>query len=171
MPSYSTPPVGLDTGHRYIVDKIMTDLRRLRRCYGKPKQEWLPLYERELAVLLPGGFVAEVEYGFQRRGRRVLSLAYTIARDGTLREAYADTVPSDVDVHGAGWHSYLRWSRSWLDLPEPERGRIEAALPFRRESGTPLRDGDGCWRLDRTYAHHHAGAERRVFGPLDRPAH
>jgi hypothetical protein len=153
------------TSAQHVASKVAADLRRLQSYYGLPGDEWLNKFRDELVGLLAGGYVATVEYGFQRDGRRVLSLFYTARADGTLADEHAGGVPVGVDVTGARWFSFLTYSEAWSRLSEDEKKRVQASLPFSRASGTAPDDGDGHWQEDRSYASDGMGIRRRVFRP------
>lgn len=163
--THSTVHTFTRTSAQHIASKIVADLRRLQSYYGKPKEEWLALYRDELCVLLAGGYLATVEYGFRRDGRRVLSLLYTVRIDGSLADDHAGGVPARVSVSRARWFSYLTYSDAWWRLSADQRQRAQDTLPFRRQHGAAPEDGDGVWQEDRTYASDGAGTRRRVFRP------
>lgn len=155
------------TSAQHVASKVAADLRRLQSYYGSPSDAWIDMYRVELCELLAGGYLAAVEYGFQREERRVLSLSYTARVDGTLADAHAGGVPVGVDVTGARWFSFLSYSEAWMRLSRDEKQRVQARLPFRRATGTAPEDGDGFWREDRAYASDGTGTLRRVFRPHD----
>ena len=156
------------TSARYIASKIVADLRRVQSYYGTPVDGVLESFQQELCELLAGGYVAEVEYGFRRQGKRVLCLRYRFRLDGTLADENAGGVPARVDISGASWFSCLMHSEAWWLLSGEERERIQSTLPFRRTAGAGPEDGDGYWDAERTYARDGAGAHRSVFRPYDR---
>lgn len=153
------------TNARHIASKVVADLRRLQSYYTWPSDEWLCKYHDELCELLVGGYLTSMEYGFQRDGRRVLSLLYTVRWDGTLADEHAGGVPARIDITGARWFSFVIYSDTWYRLTFADRERVKAGLPFHRVTGAGPEDGDGTWQDGRSYASGGAGIQRRVFRP------
>jgi hypothetical protein len=170
VPTYTVSTVSTftRTSAQHVASKVAADLQRLQSYYGMPTDEWLSMFRDELCELLVGGYVATVEYGFRREGRRVLSLLYTVRVDGTLADEHAGGVPARVDISGARWFSFLSHSDAWWRLSENERERVQATLPFRRASGSAPEEGDGQWQEERSYASNGTGTRRRVFVPHHR---
>ncbi|GAB4567406.1 MAG: hypothetical protein Tsb0020_19930 [Haliangiales bacterium] len=154
-----------------IVSIIIRDLRTLQSFYHKPKDEWLALYERELSGLLTGGFMRTVEYGFQFRRRRVLSLVYEINSGAHQATTEATDLPSDINVSRAGWYSYLRWSSKWRALTPEQRADIGQSLPFQRGHAFRFEPCAGQWHQG-AWCDHTIGiyVRRSVFCAADESA-
>src|ERR1039458_5230158 len=105
---------------RYITSKVAADLRQLNLFYKSPSAERIKQFAEEAAVLLNGGHLERVDYGFKRKSlvgdlRWVLLLRYTV-RNGVLEDDHAGRVPPGVDIDGATFASYLTYSSAFLGL-------------------------------------------------------
>ncbi len=153
------------TGARPVASKVVADLRRMLRYYGQPSESRIEDYFEELTEFLAYGYIANVEYGFKRNGKRVMSLYYTVHADGSLSDNRAGGVNAQADTTGATWFSFLNYSDKWRRLSQEKRDRFRAELPFQRTTGEAPGDGYGYWETDRSYAVDGAGVQRRTFRP------
>jgi hypothetical protein len=155
------------TNARYLSSKVAGDLRQLQRLYGVPSDAMIADYLVELTVLLAGRYLQSVEYGFQRNGKWILTLSYSVSPDGTLvTDSRSGGVYPSADVDGATFYSYLCHTRAWLDLSEAQRDAIEDIIPIKRSpSDAPGAEG-GYWvESDRSYASGGVGVVRRTYRP------
>jgi hypothetical protein len=155
-----------ETNARYLASKVAADLLQLARLYGRPSEKWIDEFIEELAILLPGGFVASVDYGFQVNGDWLIVLRYVVRSDGTLTtDNRAGRIPAGVDVGGAGFASFLRFSEKWSRLSHQDRERIEKSLPFTRVTSDEPGTVNGIWVEDRVYSSAGVALMRKVFTP------
>jgi hypothetical protein len=165
-PSATHTTTFTETNARYLASKVATDLHQLNRFYGAPSGEWIDAYIEELAVLLPGGYVSSVDYGFQRNGSWLVVLRYSVRSDGILTlDDRAGRVPPNVDVRGAEPKSFLRPSGRWWELSDSERQRIEGLLPFKRTPANEPGTANGIWIDDKVYSDAGVALSRKVFTP------
>lgn len=151
---------------KYVTSKVKTDLRQFQRWYGKPPDAEIDDYAEELIVMLAGGYVKWVEYGFRRDGDWVVSLRYEAGADGTLNaDTRAGGVPRGHDVSKANFTSFMHRSSTWWDLTSGERDAIYANLPIKRVSGQEPGYVAGSFTYDRTYSSSGNGIARRTFTP------
>lgn len=142
------------TRARYIASKVATDLKRFQRFYGSPSDNLIDRYEGELAGLLKHDAVDNVVYGFQRNSLWTpASVRYRAITGGVL---VADDDPGKirpgVDVAGAHFTSFLRYSSTWFALTAVEREAIENSLPIQRGTGSVPNLESGAWSDDLNYS-------------------
>jgi len=147
----------------YVASKIAADLRILYNIYKEPSLDRIEQFYKELVVLLIGGYVEDVEYGFKRNGLRILSMKYEFRSDGTLRDSNAGGVPRGVNIVGASFYSHLMNNRAWDLLTGQQKLAVQNQLPIQRENGNSPSDGSGSWSSDRSYSMEFLGAQRRIF--------
>ena len=165
--SYTSTSSYTITNARYLSSKVAADLRQLQRLYGAPSDAMIADYLAELTILLLRRHLQSVEYGFRRNGKWILTLAYSVSADGTLvADSRSGGVYASADVSGATFYSYLRYTSSWLNLPQPERDAIKDTIPIKRsEAPEPGAEG-GYWvESDRSYASGGVGVVRRTYRP------
>lgn len=150
---------------KYLASKIAADLHRLQAYYGRPSDKEIEDFEIEATEFLANGVLSWVEYGFRKDGARVLTLRYEVRPDGSLADNNAGGVPSQADVAGASWYSFLSHNEAWSRLDATQQARIEADVPIKRSYGSGPSDGDGYWTYDRSYASDGTGTQRRTFRP------
>lgn len=142
------------THARYLASKVATDLKRLQRFYGQPSDKRIEEFEEELCVLLRGGYLDTVMYGFQRSGRWIEPALRYIADELNGVES-ADDDPGRVfpgaDTSGASFSSFLTYSSSWYELTSAERQKIKESLPMQRTTGSEP-DIDGELKSDQRYS-------------------
>lgn len=153
------------TSARYIASKVMADLRLMQLYYGQPSDSKIIDYFSEITEFLVYGYVAQIEYGFQRNGNRVISLEYTVRSDGTLEDNRAGRVYARADISGADWSSFLTYSNRWWDLTPDQRASFVSRLPIQRTTGNGPGDGGGYWTVDLFYSSDGVGTQRRTFRP------
>ena len=153
------------TNVEYVASKVVADLRGLSAYYGKPSESRIWEFYEELVELLAEGYVASVEYGFQRNGQRIVSLYYEARMDGSLSDGKSGGVYARADISGASWFSYLVTSSKWDLLSSAAQQQIEARLPIKRSYGQGPGDGNGYWSTDRSYSSQGVGVQRRTFRP------
>ncbi len=153
-----------ETQARYLASKVASDLRQLLLIYGLPPEDKIDAYVEELTILLPGGYVKSIDYGFVVDGAWVVALRYAISPDGTVSaDDRAGRVPTNASVQQGSWRSYLRYSGAWERLTPERRAEIEETLPFRREEAPEPGSSGGAWVQDKTYSMDGKGVQREVF--------
>ena len=153
------------TKAQYIASKVVADLRGMNAYYGKPPESKILKFYEELTVLLNGGYLASVEYGFKRNVQRVVTLYYEVKADGSLSDGKSGGVYARADIAGANWFSFLCHNGSWEALSPTEQQKIEARIPVKRTFGQAPEDGSGFWETDRSYSSDGVGTQRSTFRP------
>src|SRR6266581_7444779 len=93
-----------ETQARYLASKVAADLRQLSFFYGRPREHEIDAYVQELAILLPGGYLDSIDYGFIINGGWVTALRYEVNSDGTLTtDDRAGRVPPNAALQNASW--------------------------------------------------------------------
>ena len=155
--SYTTTTTDSDTftiSHaKYIASKVATDLLRFQRFYGSPNDQWIDMYEEELAILLKYDAVDEVVYGFKRNDLWTMaSVRYVALPGGSIK---SDDDPGKLrpgfNVANAFFTSFLTFSSRWGSLSALDRARIERDFPFQRTVGNSPNLETGYWTDDRNY--------------------
>jgi hypothetical protein len=138
------------------------------QLYGHPTESQINNFGTELALLLRDGCVQEYEFGFQKEEKRILCLRYTVDSSGNLNAS--DDRPgglvAGVNVSAASFYNQLTWSSAWNRLPQQEKDRISAGLPFRRVTKDGPMDGLGYWQEDRSYSSKGVLLSRKTFRPF-----
>lgn len=149
------------THARHIAIKIATDLKRMQRFYGKPNDEQIADYEKEIIALLKNDYLDRIEYGFKTNaGDWRIALKYEARYGGIL---IADNDPGrikpGINIKGCQFHSFLVTNQRWAILSEEDQERVykDARVSFRRTEGDePL----GNWTVDRAYSAGGRGVQR-----------
>lgn len=162
--SYTVSETFSITHARHIASRVAGDLRLMSRYYGRPTLGEIEDYLEEIAQLLVQGYLGTFEVGYRRAGCRVFTLYYEVLGDGTLSDARAGGVPTNADITGASFFSYVTYTPSLLGLSEAAQATFLAGLPVQRtEQPEPL-DGNGYWvHDDRNYAAGGLGLRRGRF--------
>jgi hypothetical protein len=152
---------------RRVATKMAGDLRRLQQQYGGwPSDQKIDQLIEEVTELLALDYMDTLEIGYERDGKRVLSLKYKSRRDGTLvDDDNAGRVPRGIDITGCQKINYLTHNEKWRALTTAEQEAVEARLPIKRAGAPAPVDGAGYWTQDRTYSSNGGGTERSVFKP------
>lgn len=163
--SFTTSTTFTRTSAQYLASKVIADLRRMNSYYGKPTSTEILDYYTEVVELLVPGYLANVEYGFNRDRKRIVSLYYEVRTDGSLTDGRSGGVYARADITGASWFSFLEYSPKWLNIPRSVRENFKSRLPIQRTEGQGPQDGNGYWVTDRSYFTDGVGAQRRTFRP------
>lgn len=155
------------TQAKYVTSKIAADLDLVRSHYGRPTAQAVSDYAEEAAQLLNKRYLATVEYGFKRDGKVVFSLKYEAKSDGTLlTDDRPGKVPSNLDLSGTEFYSWLTYSSVWSALDEASKANFKSKLPIQRTNGNEPITGLGYWEDSRSYSKNGEGVSRKVFKPL-----
>ena len=76
---------------RYVATKVAADLRRMQHLYGWPTDRVIEDLIEEITEMLALDYLKTVEIGFERDGKRVLSLKYESRR---VERSLAMTTPA-----------------------------------------------------------------------------
>jgi hypothetical protein len=156
------------TGTKEVGSRLMADLRLMRAFYGRPDEPNIARYGKEVEILLEGGYLERVEYGFRKTdGSRVVSVEYRARYDGGLdRSDTAGNIFARADLTAAYWFSYMWYSWRWSSATPAVREGLRRRLPFERSEGAEPTDGSGgYWVEDKTYGAQGIGVVRRQFRP------
>ena len=153
------------THARYVGGKVSADLRQMQQAYGEPSDARIDAYLDELTILLSGGYVKEVTYGYLRNEMWVVALRYKADMSGNLTtDDRSGRIPRHTNITGARFHSFLTYSDKWDDLSWDQRSQIEGKLPFPRTDGVAPGVENGSWQQDRSYASAGNGLHRATVG-------
>jgi len=141
------------THARHMAAKVATDLRRMQRFYGYPRDTRIAEYETELVVLLKAGYLDEVTYGFQRNNEWIEpTLLYTAADLlGTSTDDDPGRIRQGRDITDASFTSFLTYSAKYSDASTAEKESALKDLPFKRP-GAAEPGISGYLESDKTYS-------------------
>jgi hypothetical protein len=155
------------THAKYLASKVTADMVRCQQNYGRPSQSDINDYGTELALMLRDGYVSAYEFGFAQDDQRIVSWRYVVDSSGL---SSADDRPgriiSGVAVASASWFNQLTYASTWTALPQGERDRVRAGLPFQRVTKDGPKDGRGYWASDLNYSASGVSLGRRTFRPF-----
>ena len=142
------------THARHMAAKVATDLKRMQRLYGSPRDLEIASYETEVVELLKAGYLGKVTYGFWRDGSWIEpTLRYT-AQDLAGIAANNDDpgrVRGGADISNSTFHSYLTYSAKWDQLTADDRTSFKRTLPYFR-SGASEPGVNGYFSPDLVYS-------------------
>ena len=163
--THTTTETWSRTHARYVTGKVAADLRQMQQEYGQPTDTAIEWYLQELTVLLAGGYLKEVSYGYKRDAAWVAALKYTADMYGNLStDDRSGRIPRGANVVGAVFHSFLTLSSKWDRLSQSQREAIERELPFVRSAGEEPAIRIGAWLSDKTYSSIGCGLRRASIG-------
>ena len=149
------------THAQYVAIKVGTDLKRMQRFYGEPRDDRIADYEKEFVALLKGSYLDNIEYGFVANSAEWRVALRYAARYGGVVIADDDPgkVRPGVNIVGCLFHSFLVTTFAWHMLPEDEKERVysDAEVSFRRTEGN---EPSGNWLSDKTYSAGGRGVQR-----------
>ena len=156
------------TDARHVGAKIGADLRLLNILYGRPSLSDIDDYAEEVAVLLAGGCLKTVDYGFKDHSTNTwkLRLRYTATAGGHLADSRPGSLPTALSVASYQFCSYLTWSTKYHLLTAAERAKIDAAVPVTRTGADEPATGAGSTSSGTGYARNGVGVARDVFQSL-----
>jgi len=161
--TYTTTSTFTRTHARYLASKIAADLFQMKLFYGRPNDKQIETYVEEVVVLLLGGHLESVSYGFKRGEKWVVALNYSVRTGGILmNDDRSGRIVSGIDISGASWYSFLRYSQAFLRLAREEQEKVEALLPFKRSEGEEPKVV-GAWVSDKSYASGGVSLQRGTF--------
>ena len=140
------------THARHIAAKVATDLKRVQRFYGEPRDPTIGDYESEIIELLKNGYLKKVTYGFQRNGDWIEpTLIYTAKEFGLAANDDPGKVRPGKDISDASFCSFLEYTSEWNDLSDEEKNTFKRSLSFQRSTGSAP-GVSGYLEEDRTYS-------------------
>lgn len=126
----------------HIASKIAADLYQLFRLYGSPSESDINNYVKEISILLAGGYLKSVDYGFKKDGKWILTLCYSIDESsGIFKDDNAGKIPFGVDISNAIWGSFLWKNNRFTSLPSDEQIKIISSIPVKRSDGSDPKQG------------------------------
>jgi len=142
------------THARHMAAKVATDLKRMQRLYGLPRDADIANYEAELIQLLKAGYLGVVSYGYRRHNDWIEpTLRYTAQE--LACEAANDDDPGRIkpgaNISGATFGSFLTYSAAWNNLTIDQKDAFKKTLPIDRGSA-PEPGVTGYFVDDRTYS-------------------
>jgi hypothetical protein len=139
----------------------------MQHLYGWPNDGAIEDLIEEITEMLALDYLKTVEIGFERNGKRVLSLKYESRRDGTLSgDDNAGGLPRGVDVSGCERINYMTYTEKFNRLTPEQQLAVKKTLPYIRTAAPEPADGSGYWTHDKTYSAGGGGTVRRTYRPL-----
>lgn len=133
MSSYSYNETFTITNAKYLSSKVASDLKRIQRYYGKPSDQQISDFEKEITILLKGGFLSTVTFGFKKNGLFIKpTLHYTASDLSALGDDDPGRVPINEDVTGAVFSSFLVKNEKFALVSDTEKEKIENEIPVKR---------------------------------------
>jgi hypothetical protein len=123
------------THARHMAAKVATDLKRLQRLYGRPCDIDIANYEAEIVVLLKGGYLENVTYGFKRDGKWIEPALMYTSRDlagGTANDDDPGRIRPGANITDATFYSFLTYSTLWDRLTMADKEAVKKSLPIQR---------------------------------------
>jgi hypothetical protein len=154
------------TEAKYLGSKLIADMDRCRQIYGRPAQNSISNFHRELIALLHQRYLATYEFGFAVGETRIISWKYW-AEFGDIKGGNENpgSLYRRADISGASWFNFVTYSAEWCKLTSGERDAFKQEQPFYRGSGSEKKDGNGYWRENKSYSATGAVITRREFVP------
>lgn len=147
----------------YLASKIAADLFQMQLFYGRPSDKEVEDYLGEAIILLLGGYLESVAYGFKRQDNWMIALKYTAYSGGILRnDDRSGRVTPGVDISGAAWYSFLTYSQEFHNLLPAEREQIRKQLPINRTNGEEPKS-NGSSSSDKSYSNGGVSLQRQTL--------
>lgn len=151
---------------RYLASKVAADLLQMQSFYGRPTDLEIDKYIEELVILVLGGYLNSVDYGFRKDGKWVVVLSYSVtSSSSTSVDDRSGGVYSGANITGADWGSYLRKNSRYDNLIQSEKDKIEQSLPIKRVGCGEPGYQPGRFISDKNYSNGGVGLERKTFQP------
>lgn len=155
------------THARRLSSKVAADMLRCQQNYGLPGNQWIETYATELALLLNAKALGSYEFGFKKGENRVVSWFYKVDSSGNLNaDDSPGRVSSAASIEGAEFFNFVTYSLDYVRMEDNDKNALHASLPFRRNSGSPPKDGLGRWVSDKTYSAAGTALVRSQFIPF-----
>lgn len=162
--SYTRSSTFTRTNVEYLASKLAADLRQMQLFYGRPPDIEINQYIQEAIILLLGGWLKSVSYGYKRNGNWVIALKYE-TQFGVIKPIDDDSgrVIPGIDISGAVWYSFLLKTHAYSLLPQSKKNEIEQLIPIKRTYGTEPRLNTGDWRNDKYYSAGGGALQRQIY--------
>ncbi len=162
--SYTTSYTFTITSARYLASKVATDLRQMQLFYGRPSDYEITNFIEELVILMLGGWLKSITYGFKRSDYWVVALEYKMFL-GSIRASddNAGRVKYGINISGASWYSILTNSASFYSLSPTQRAQIDQSLPIRRTIGGAPQIRTSNLIGDKYYSRDGGALQRRII--------
>ncbi|WP_434778507.1 hypothetical protein [Neisseria sp. Ec49-e6-T10] len=151
--SYTTTDTVTITYAKHLASKVITDLKRIQRFYGKPSDNDILAYEEEIIQLIKYGYLNKVIYGFKKEGNWIEPTL--IYNSSELQGINVDDDPGKIrpgkNVEDASFSSYLTYTSKWNQLSAQEKSDFKDKLPFKR-TGAEEPKVNGYLESDKTYS-------------------
>lgn len=165
--SYSRSASGSSTitDARYVGGRVAADLRLLFNLYGEPSLERIEKFAEEVALLLHGGYLDTVDYGFRNAATNAwkFRLRYKATAGGQLTDSRPGSFPDPVDLTGYTFYSFLTYSSAFGLLPSSQQAEVKKALPISRTTDTAPSALAGTTSAGHGYARNGTGVSRDVY--------
>lgn len=159
--SYTGSQTFTRTHSKRISFRVATDLKRMQRLYGSPRDQEIERYEFELIELLTAGYLDSITYGF-RRGDDWIEPTLQYTSFELADSAFGDDpgrVRPSADISGASFYSYLTYSGAWSELSLAQKEAFKGTLPVSRVEA-PEPGIDGYLEQDLAYSAGGRGLQR-----------
>jgi hypothetical protein len=156
------------TDARYVGAKVGADLRQLNSLYGRPDLCSIENFAEEIAILLNGGNLGTVDFGFYDPTLDAwrLRLRYRATIGGYLIDSRPGSLPRDADVGGLPFLSYLTYSAAFLSRTQADQDKIKKSLPVTRTPGSEPSASAGTSRSGGSYGRTGIGVDRDIYQAL-----
>lgn len=152
MNTFTTTSTFTRTNAKYLASKVAADLKQMQIFYDSPSDEKIVKYIEEVVILMLGGYLESVIYGFKKDGEWMTgALRYNASWNDIVTDEPSGRVFSQANVTGANWASYLIKSKKFSELTRGEQEKIEAILPINRTTGSEP-ESEGIWSVEKTYS-------------------
>ncbi len=165
--TYTTTDTFTRTNAIYLASKVAADLKQMQLYYGNPSDVEIYQYIEELVILLLGGYLDSITYGYQKGADWITALNYSANFSSiySTDDRSGGVIPGK-DITGAVWGSYLRKNSKYNSLSSDEKERVEQSLPFTRTgSAEPSFRLGSFVENSKNYYSGGASLDRRVFIP------
>lgn len=162
--SFTTTSTFTITSARYLASKVAADLRQMQLFYRRPNDDEITNYIEELAVLMLGGWLQSITYGFKYSGFWVVALEYKMFLGVVCAtDDNAGRVKPGININGASWYSILSKSASFYSLSLLKQNQIEQSLPINRTIGGAPQIRTSHLISDKYYSRDGGALQRRVI--------
>ena len=162
--SHTTSSTFTITSARYLASKVAADLRQMQLFYGRPSDYEITNFIEELVILMLGGWLKSITYGFKRNNYWVVALEYKMFL-GSIRatDDNAGRVKPGININMSSWYSVLTKSATFYNLSPIEKVRIEQSLPIKRTIGGAPQIRTSNLINDKYYSKNNGVLQRRII--------
>ncbi|MDQ3099626.1 MAG: hypothetical protein M3Q44_07830 [bacterium] len=154
------------TNAKYLASKVASDLFQMQLFYGRPTDQEINDYLGELIILLLGGYLDSVDYGFRRDNKWVIVASYSAHFGSTSStDDRSGGVYPGANISSSTWGSYLRTNSKFHTLSQEEKDKIEQDLPIKRNGQAEPGFYGGTWDCGKDYFSGGTGLLRKMYRP------